>query len=514
MKTSTTIPDVLLVQPPYPGPYNFWKSECLGMGYLAAALEKRGYVVHVLDAFLMEMDVEAVLQHIRNAPPRLLLGFSMLTYELYRTGESILRRLRAEGFNTHVTVGSWFPTFWHRTMIEEGFTADSIVIGEGERSICALADYLKTGSWSTDGSFLKREKIGNTLVLHQNATLSDIDSLPPPRRDYLPEAIRRYYLATAYTARGCGHSHCTFCSVPLFYKGGPKHRLRSPKNVIDEVETISRMGADFLFFVDEDFIGESPEGPKRTLKIFEGIAERGISMRFTFNCRIRSVEKELFKPLADLGLAAVYIGMESNINRMLKLFAKGASSDDIYRSVGILHDLGVKIVPGWIMFERDTSLDEVEEQIKFLLGINTYHVNFLKPLYVMKDTPMEKMYGDELYRTFFDRKYYFKDPDVDLLVRILSNDYLPEVMPHTNGIYHIWHKLLAYGTGDHQRRYDFINSRMRELSLSFASELIGRIRSRSLNGLARTLSDHAQEWWKINCEIDDLAKCITQQPQE
>ena len=514
MKTSTTIPDVLLIQPPYPGPYNFWKSECLGMGYLAAALEKRGYVVHVLDAFLMEMDIETVLEHIRKTPPRLLLGFSMLSYELYRTGDSILRRLRAEGFNMHITVGSWFPTFWHRTMIEEGFAANSIVIGEGERSICALADYLRTGSWGADDSFLKREKIGTTLVLQQEVTLSDLDTLPPPRRDYLPEAIRRYHLATAYTARGCGHNHCTFCSVPAFYKGGPKHRLRSAENVVDEVENISRMGADFLFFVDEDFIGESPEGPKRALKIFEGIAEKGIPMRFTFNCRIRSVTKELFKPFADLGLAAVYVGMESNINRMLKLFAKGTSGDDIHRAVGILHDLGVKIVPGWIMFERDTTLDEVEEQIKFLLDIDTYHVNFLKPLYVMKDTPMEKMYGDELYHTFFDKKYYFKDPNVDLTVRILSNDYLPEVMPHTNNIYQIWHKLLAYGTGDHQRRYDNINRKMKELSLNFTSEVIGRIRSHSLNGLVRTLSDHVQEWEKVSYEIESLAKCITQQSQE
>jgi anaerobic magnesium-protoporphyrin IX monomethyl ester cyclase len=509
MNFSTAVPDILLVQPPYLGEYNFWKSESLGMGYLAAALEKRGYTVSILDAFLLDIDVETAVQYINNAPPRLLLGFSMLSYELYRTGDSILRRLRTEGFSAHVTVGSWFPTFWYRTMIEEGFASDSIVIGEGERSICALADYLSTGSWAADNSFLRREQVGDTLVIRQEATLLDIDSLPHPRRDYLPEALKRYHLATAYTARGCGHSRCAFCSVPAFYKGGPKHRLRSSENVIDEVEQIARIGADFIFFADEDFIGEPPEGSKRAIRIFEGAAERGINMRYTFNCTTRGVDRALFRRLAELGLAAVYIGVESNINRMLKLFSKGVRSDDIDRSIGILRDFNIKFVPGWIMFERGTTIDEIEAQIKFLLELDAYHVNYLKALYVMKDTPITKVYGDELYSTFFNTKYFFADPDIDLLVRILLTDYLPETMPYTNGIYPIWHKLLAgYGTDDQQRRYDVINTRMKELSLGFTSELIERIRSRSLNGLARTLSDHVQEWKKVGDEIDDLAKTI------
>jgi len=509
MNLSTTVPDVLLVQPPYQGAYNFWKSESLGMGYLAAALENRGYAVHILDAFLMNMDVETVVQYILNASPRLLLGFSMLSYELYRSGESILWRLREEGFNTHVTVGSWFPTFWYRTMIEDGFSVDSIVIGEGERSICALTDYLNTGSWAESDSYLKHEQIGDTLVIHQEATLCDIDSLSYPHRDYLSEAIQRYHLATVYTSRGCSHNRCTFCSVPSFFKGGPKHRSRSPENVIGEIEKIARKGADFILFVDEEFIGESPEGPKRAIQIFEGVAERGISMRYAINCTTRGVEKRLYKRLADSGLVSAYIGVESNLDRALKQFSKGVCSADVDRSIGILHELNIKVVPAWIMFERYTTLDEVESQIKFLLKLDSYHVNYLKALYVMKDTPIEKIYGNELYRTFFDTKYFFKDPEVDLLVRILLKDYLPETMQYINNIYPIWNKLLAgYATNDQQCRYDTINFRMKELSLGFASELIKRIRSRSFDSLAQTLSDHVQEWRKIGCDIDVLAQCI------
>ncbi len=511
MSSKSSNPDVLLIQPPYGAPYNFWKAENLGMGYLASSLESKGYSVEILDAFLMDLDNETVVRRIFDAPPNLLLGFSMLSYELYRTGDDIIRQLRRAGYTGHITAGSWFPTFWHEMMIEEGFPVDSVVLSEGERSICALADYLRNGSWGDSDSFLRREEIGSVLILQQNATLSDVDSLPHPRRDYLPKVFDRYHLATSYTARGCGYNKCTFCSVPKFYAGGSKHRLRSAENVIDEVEAISRQGANFLFFSDEDFLGERPAGPQRALAIFEGVAARGIAMRYTFNCTTPGVEEGLFKRLVDLGLAAVYVGMESNLDRSLKLFAKGVRRPDIDRAISVLGDLGVKLVPGWIMFERHTTLDEVESQLEFLSTLNAYHVNYLKSLYVMKDTPMEKMYGDDLYKTYYHSKYFFRDPEVDLLVRILTTDYLPETMPYTNNIYPIWHKLLAgYGTDAQQAGYDRINTKMRELSLGFATEMIARIRSRSLTGVAATLTDQVNAWRHLGKEIDDLAGTLGQ----
>ena len=476
------------------------------MGYLASALESQGYVVEILDAFLLELDIEEVVLRIIETPPRLLIGFSLLSFELFLTAKEILNRLHKSGFEKHVTVGSWFPTFWYETMIQEGMPINSVILAEGERCICALANYLKTGEWAKSDEFLERRSVDGVLVLSQKETLLDIDILPSPRRDYLDYAFDKYHIATSYTARGCGHSKCTFCSVPAFYRGGPQHRLRSPESVVDEIKMIAQRGANFLFFCDEDFLGVPPKGPARTLQIFEKAAECNISMRYTFNCTINGVEKKLFRRLTDLGLAAVYIGVESCLDRTLKLFGKGTNRQKVDFTISLLHDLGIKLVPGWIMFERNTTLQEVEEQIYFLNKLGAYHVNYLKSLYVMKGTPIERIYRDDLYQTYYHTKYFFRDPCVDLLVRVLMTDYLPETMPYTNSIYPIWHKLLAgYGTESQQDRYELINSKMRELSLGFTSEVIARIRTRSLEGLARTLSDHADAWRQLGSEIDLLA---------
>jgi radical SAM superfamily enzyme YgiQ (UPF0313 family) len=498
--------DVLIVQPPFGGPYNFWKSESLGMGYLASALEEQGYSVALIDAFLEELSIEQTVDRILSSPPRLLLGFSLLSYEMYQTGQAILRRLREAGFDVHVTFGSWFPTFWHELIIGEGVPVNSIVLAEGERSICALTRYLDKGNWGASELFLSRRELDGVLILEQKATLLDVNTLPHPRRDYLNLVVNRYNLATSYTARGCGYNRCTFCSVPAFYKGGPKHRLRTPGNVIEEVKQMAHAGVDFIFFTDEDFIGEPPEGPQRALEIFEGVAACGISMRYTFNCTVAGVEERLMTRLSELGLAAVYIGIESNLDRYLKRFAKGVRSSDVERAVDILRALNIKLVPGWIMFERETTIEEVQESLGFLEKLGAYHVNYLKALYVMKDTNMERMYDNDIYKTYFHSKYYFNDPKVDLLVRIIQTDFLPEVMGYTNGIYPIWHKLLAgYGTDWQQQKYEQINKLMRDLSIRFVREAITRIENGSLAGLAHELTAQVQQWRELGDEIAELA---------
>ena len=502
--------DIVLVQPPFCGAYNFWKSECLGMGYLASSLESHGYSVKIIDAFLYDMSVEETMAEILRFQPRLLLGFSMLSYELYRSGQEILLRLKNAGMNNvHVTFGSWFPTFWHETIIDEGVPVDSIILAEGEHSICVLADYISKGNWHGSEYFMNLRSYKNVLILEQKSTISCIDELLYPRRDNLSMVFEKYHFATVYTSRGCAYSRCTFCSVPSFYKGGLRHRLRSSTNVIGEICEIQKAGVDFVFFTDEDFLGNSDDGSYRAMEIFEGIANHDFNMRYAFNCTVKGVNKELFSKLAKLGLSAVYIGIESNINRSLKRFGKGVRETDILMATGVLRDLGIKLVPGWIMFERDTTLEEVEGSIDFLKNLNAYHVNYLKSLYVMQDTPIERLYGDDLYRTYYYSKYYFKDPRVDLLVRILMNDYLPEVMPYTNEIYPIWHRLLAgFGTDEQQCLFENINSTMRELSLGFTEDIINRIRKNSLEGLAKELGWQVRQWSRIGSEIKELSVMV------
>lgn len=503
--------DIILVQPPFDGQYNFWKSENLGMGYLASSLESEGYTVEIIDAFLLDMSIDEVVSKVMSSPPRILLGFSILSFQLYTSAQSIMKRLRENGVNVHVTFGSWFPTFWYEEIINENDQVNSIVLGEGEIAIKILANYIDTGKWPLNyENILQLKKFNNTLVISQKNEPQELDSLPNPRRDYQELVFQKYNLITSQTSRGCGHNSCSFCSVPSFYRGKGNHRFRSAKNVIDEIRSITKSEANFIFFTDEDFIGRTKESQNRAVEIFEGLAELNINLKYAINCPVKEIDETLFKRLRELGLEAVYVGIESNNSRCLKLFGKGVNTDDVYKTVDIISNLGIKIVPGWIMFERDTTFEEIQEEMDFLRKIDSYHVNYLKSLYVMKDTPMEKLYGEDLYKTFFYSKYYFRDPQVDLLVRILMDDYLPEVMPYTNNIYPIWHKLLGgFGTNEEQEEYEYINRKIIDLSFSFIEEVMTKIRLKSLEGIAQSLSFQIKEWHDLGRRIDFLSSSMS-----
>ncbi len=500
-------PDVILVQPPYEGPYNFWKSENLGMGYLASSLESKGYSVEILDAFLLDMSIDEVVTKLAENPPRLLLGFSILSYQLYRTAQIVLMLIREKGINVHVTIGSWFPTFWSEHIVAENNSINSIVKGDGEIAITMLVDFLKVGKWEVGHEhMLQISNIRDVMVLSSISGPAELDMLPHPRRDYFNEVLKQYHLITSHTSRGCGHNSCTFCSVPAFYHNHESHRFRSAENVIEEIGLIPKDGGDFIFFTDEDFIGGTRQSQIRAADIFEGISSKSAKVRFAINCPVKEVDKKLFLRLKDSGLAAAYIGIESHQARYLRRFGKGVRPDEVDKTVNVLNELGVKIVPGWIMFERDTTFLEIKESLDYLRSIETYHVNYLKSLYVMKDTLMEKIYQKNLYKTFFYSKYFFKDPQVDLLVRIITNDYLPEVMPYTNAIYPIWHKLLGgFGTDQQQQEFNYINRTIRDLSFNFLEEVMGRIRLNSLDGLTHELSWQVTEWEKIAGKINELA---------
>ncbi len=497
--------DVILLQPPYMGVYDFWNVENLGMGYLASSLEKEGYTVHIIDALLLEWSVEETVQFILENPPKLLLGMSILSEGLYATGSSIVKYLREKGFDKHISWGSWFPTFWKEAILEQQILIDSIVIGEGEECITHLAYFLANQHWKVNSSSITKETKDNILCLQQNNNVFSLDDIPYPRRDYLKLANERYHLATIYTSRGCAHNRCTFCTVPNFYGRGKTYRYRTVNNVVGELKQLVEYGAKFVLFTDNDFIGLPPEGIQRAIDILEQASALNLPLRYYFDCSIKVVDKQAFQRLKELGLVAIFLGLESQSDRSLKRFGKGFRFDDIEKGVTILKELDIKIVPGWIMFERDSTLEEIEESIDFLHRLEPYNINYLKSLYLSKDTPMDRLYGKDVYRKGFNYKYLFQYPEVDLLVKIIMNDYLPEVLPFTYSFYPIWHKYLAgYGTEEKQQLFEFINRRIRELSLGFVTETIARIRARSLNGVMVSIINQVEEFKKLEQAILQL----------
>ena len=105
--------------------------------------------------------------------------------------------------------------------------------------------------------------------------IEDLDSLPFPARHLWPmERLREYedilYLATS---RGCVY-WCEFCTTVRMH--GRKYRMRSPKNVVDELEFLHKTyGVKKFTFCDDAFTVDQP----RTEALCSEILQRGLKIR-------------------------------------------------------------------------------------------------------------------------------------------------------------------------------------------------------------------------------------------
>ncbi len=81
--------------------------------------------------------------------------------------------------------------------------------------------------------------------------IHNLDDLPFPARDHLPQIMKMGGEVLISASRGCFY-RCTFCSIPDFFDHS--WRSRSPANVVQELKhLVSTYGYSTFWFIDDDF---------------------------------------------------------------------------------------------------------------------------------------------------------------------------------------------------------------------------------------------------------------------
>lgn len=90
------------------------------------------------------------------------------------------------------------------------------------------------------------------------------------------------------------------------------------------------------------------------------------NVQFRFSCRSDDVEEKLFAELKESGLESVFLGLESGIDADLRRFGKGVSACRNQEAIEVLERLGIKIMPGFISINPWTSLEDLQENLRFI----------------------------------------------------------------------------------------------------------------------------------------------------
>lgn len=403
------------------------RMENLGLGYLAAVLEKKGYQVEIIDANYFDFIPDRIVARIIKQQP-LVAGFSLFFNNAAET-IAVIKRLRSLGLKSHITLGGHHATFNCREILVRNPEVDSILRGEGELAMAELVDRVSANQdWHDMDNLACIGQPGHEQVNKCRPLINDLDFLPFPSRRPYHDAIEREGTASVISSRGC-FGHCSFCSIHPFNslaKGKP-WRPRSPENVVDEIELLVKdSGIGHLVFADDDFFGVGRWGKERALAIGNILAKRRLDVTFIVSCRPDNLDEEVLRQLKEAGLVCVDIGIESWIPRQLALYNKKVTAGQNRRAIQLLSRLGMEYRVYLIPFDPYVTLDELRQNAEEAQGIGARHLLDMfafSHIMVLKGAPLEAtLRQDNLLKFPSDRPYYegsleyaYHNPEVEHL---------------------------------------------------------------------------------------------------
>jgi radical SAM superfamily enzyme YgiQ (UPF0313 family) len=403
--------------------------ENLGTRYLAAVLRQHGYSVE-LAAFSTSDDTGAVVRQAKLARPRLI-GLSVIFQ--YRAPEflALAGELRRALPEAHMTMGGHFPTFAARELLgaRSGIAPDlpvldSVVRGEGELTTLELVQTLDEPEAWADILGLSFRRAGQVIDNPPRPLMANLDDLPFPARDSPPQ----HHLGVGYSpivgSRGC-YRDCAFCSIRSFYGSGQgrTQRFRGVPDLVDEMELLyHRFGVRFFVFNDDEWF---PAGRARYARVTALEAElqgRGLDVIMSIKCRADDVEEDLFRRLLNMGVVRAYVGVESGSDHSLQTLNKGTTAAQNRRALEVLHRVGMLADFGLIIFDPDSTLDDIRANLDFLRdmgGEGQAPLSFGR-MEVYAGTPiLARLQGEgRLAGDYLAWNYVIPDPRIEMLWRL------------------------------------------------------------------------------------------------
>ncbi|MFA5070487.1 MAG: radical SAM protein [Patescibacteria group bacterium] len=333
---------VLLIYPPYSLHEIYDKLEAigntsppLGIGYIAAVLEKAGHVVKVIDAPTLSYKLKDILRELEDFRPEAV-GLTCLTPDFSKS-IALAEAIKKISQRPIIIGGPHVTAAPAETIRHDCF--DFGVIGEGEDTIVELINFLEhrapTSLFEIRGLiFREGERIIRTPP---RPFISDLDKIPFPARHLMPTfdqyhptpaSYKHLPLGTLVTSRGCPF-HCVYCDRAIF---GNMYRFRSAKNVVDEIELlVKKYGARELRLWDDTFNAQI----SRVIEICQEIVRRGIKVTWTCLGRVNFVTDDLIKWMKRAGCWQISFGIESGDDEVLKKIKKGQTKEMVRKAFKI-----------------------------------------------------------------------------------------------------------------------------------------------------------------------------------
>jgi anaerobic magnesium-protoporphyrin IX monomethyl ester cyclase len=332
------------------------------VAYLSGALKKAGYAeIKFIDAMTFDIGEEDLRREIADYAPDVV-GVTSITPSIYKA-ERVLQIAKEAAPTAVAVLGGVHATFMYRQVLAEAPWIDVIVRGEGEEIIVDLVRTIDEGGWPARRDEIKGLAYaadGKVVATAAAPTVKDIDSIVADwgllnwdKYTYIPLGVK---VAIPNMARGCPFT-CSFCSQWKFWRD---YRIRDPKKVVDEIETLMRdHGVGFFILADE----EPTINKKKFVAFCQELIDRKLDILWGINTRVTDIlrDEALLPFYRKAGLIHVSLGTEAAAQLKLDLFNKETTVAQNKKAVELLRNAGIVVEAQFIVGLENETAETLEE---------------------------------------------------------------------------------------------------------------------------------------------------------
>lgn len=486
----------------------FSNLEMLGPEYIVSSLLYHGFSAKLFNAYSNDISQEEIIEEIKILNPKVI-GITCASQRSYPSVIEFVKQIKTLEWNGTIIVGGFYATLEAERILRENSEIDFISLGEGEYSFPNLVSAVINGKpiCGLDGiGYRENEEI----KINEPKRIENLDFpfLPyrfPITKNAVSNMVDGKYIPRIYynisAGRGC-YGRCSFCSINA-YEGIRKRIYRSPSKVVDEMEFLkNEFGTTHIWFNDEIFYERSIRGRTWLQEFCVELRQRNLGMTFNIELRPNDVNLEELQMLKSVGLTAIFIGIESGIQRILDEMRKDTTVDINKRALSILSKLDIKIEMGWIALVPTMTFEELEANYDFLFSTECYtEENIYNRFNLYPGCYYEKILNEMNLLNpdspFYDRfGYDFVDKKVRIFTELV--DYLrSEFGPVKEKTMYVQEKVAIHGD---YTEYLRIRSLQKKLWRNLIPELLALVKAQKIWDADSLRHTELYSWFKNQLE--------------
>ncbi len=313
----------------------------LDLATMAATLRQTGETVDVIDADPLGLDAAAVYARLEDHQWDVVVGtVSLPTLE---QDALFLAELRRRHPGARIVGKTLVREHAVLKALLERSAADLVIHGEADLTIVDIVygrgtagtAWLEAGSPDTAPSF----------HFDEGSPVEDLNQLPIPARDLLPNERYRYPLlgapvATLQTSRGCPYPCGYYCPYPLVE--GVKWRSQTPERIFAELkDVVERQGITKIYFRDATFTLNQ----ERIARLCDLIIAAGWALEWVCETRVDCLGDTLLEKMREAGCVGLLVGVETGDEQVMHLREgkKGLTIPMLAHLREKTHQLGIRL---------------------------------------------------------------------------------------------------------------------------------------------------------------------------